>query len=80
MIIKLNIFNMENFLKVINECNGVINLLTQNKERKNINKQYSIQDDLLEKYKKNKDFLHLSLDISNFKDYINIVFFTISDH
>ncbi|MCP1226498.1 ribonuclease HII [Sebaldella sp. S0638] len=80
MIVKLNIFNMENFLQVINECRGAINLLTQGNKRENINGQYGIQNELLKKYKKNKNFLQLSLDIANLKDYTDIVFFTIADY
>ncbi len=80
MIVKLNIFNMENFLQVINECRGAINLLTQGNKRENINGQYGIQSELLKKYKKNKNFLQLSLDIANLKDYTDIVFFTIADY
>ncbi len=80
MIVKLNIFNINNFLKTVNECRGAINLLHQNKKRENINKQYSIQNELLKKHKNNKNFLELSLDIANLKDYMNIVLFTIGDY
>ena len=80
MIVKLNIFNINNFLKTVNECRGTINLLHQNKKRENINKQYSIQNELLKKHKNNKNFLELSLDIANLKDYMNIVLFTIGDY
>mgnify|MGYP003603669332 CR=1 FL=1 len=80
MIVKLNIFNINNFLKTVNECRGAINLLHQNKKRENINKQYSIQNELLKKHKNNKNFLELSLEIANLKDYMNIVLFTIGDY
>ena len=80
MIVKLNIFNINNFFKTVNECRGAINLLHQNKKRENINKQYSIQNELLKKHKNNKNFLELSLDIANLKDYMNIVLFTIGDY
>ena len=80
MIIKLNIFNMEKFLEMLNKCSGAINLLSKDKKRENINKQYVLQNKLLKEHKKNKDFLELSLDITNLKDYINIVFFTIGDY
>ena len=80
MVVKLNIFNIEKFLHTINECTGAVNLLSQNKKRENINKQYSIQNELLKNHTKNKDFLQLSLDISNLKDYMNIVLFSIGDY
>jgi hypothetical protein len=80
MIIKLNIFNIENFLTKVNECSEAINLLYLNKKAKNINKQYGIQNELMKKHKKNNDFLQLSLDISSPKDYLDIVYFTIGDY
>ena len=80
MIVKLNIFNINNFFETVNECRGAINLLHQNKKRENINKQYSIQNELLKKHKNNKNFLELSLEIANLKDYMNIVLFTIGDY
>ena len=67
---------MEKFLEMLNKCSGAINLLSKDKKRENINKQYVLQNKLLKEHKKNKDFLELSLDITNLKDYINIVFFT----
>ena len=80
MIIKLNIFNIDNFFKTINECRETINLLHQDKKRENINKQYNLQNELLKKYKENKNHLQLSLEIPNFKDYMNIVLFAIGDN
>ena len=55
MIIKLNIFNIDNFFKTINECRDTINLLHQNMKRETLNKQYGIQDELLKKHRKNKN-------------------------
>ena len=80
MIVKLNIFNIDNFFKTVNECRGAINLLHQNMKRETLNKQYGIQDELLKKHRKNKNFLKLSLDIANPKDYMDIVLFTIRDY
>ena len=77
---KINKVNINKFLKTVNECRGAINLLHQNKKRENINKQYSIQNELLKKHKNNRNFLELSLDIANLKDYMNIVLFTIGDY
>ena len=80
MIVKLNIFNINNFFKTVNECRGAVNLSQQNMKRENINKQYGIQNELLKKHRKNKNFLKLSLDIANPKDYMDIVLFTIRDY
>ena len=78
-MIKLNVLNMERFLETVNECNGVVNLLNPNGSKKNINKQYGIQSELLEEYRKNKNCLRLSLDVRNSKDYINIVSYYAGD-
>ena len=80
MTIKLSILNIDNFFKTINECRETINLLHQNKKFENINKQYNLQNELLKKYKENKNHLQLSLEIPNFKDYMNIVLFAIGDN
>jgi hypothetical protein len=78
-MVKLNIFNMKRFLETVNECSGSINLLHPDGRKVNINRQYDIQNDLLQKYRKNNNCLKLSLDIPSMKDYLRIVYFTIGD-
>jgi hypothetical protein len=77
-MVKLNIFNMKNFLETVNGCSGPVNLLCSNGRKENI-KEYGIQNGLLQKHKKNKGCLRLSLDMPNPKDYLRIVYFTVGD-
>lgn len=78
-MIKLNILNMKNFLQTVNECSGMVNLLYPDGRKENINKQYGIQNQLLQKYRENKNYLSLSLDIPTPKDYISIVSYYAGD-
>jgi len=78
-MIKLNILNMKNFLQTVNECSGIVNLLYPDGRKENINKQYEVQNQLLQKYKENKNYLPLSLDIPTPKDYISIVSYYAGD-
>jgi len=64
---------MKGFLQMVNECGGAVNLLHPDGSKENINKQYGIQNELLQKYKENKNYLLLSLDIPTPKDYMSIV-------
>lgn len=70
---------MINFLQKVNECNGLVNLLHPDGRKENINKQYGIQEELLQKYRENKNSLRLSLDLPNFKDYMSIVSYYAGD-
>jgi len=80
VVIKLNILkNMNGFLQAVNECDGPINLLGPDGRKENINQQYGIQNELLQKYIENKNYLQLSLDIPTPKDYMKIVFFAIGE-
>ncbi|MGN6710356.1 ribonuclease HII [Anaerocolumna jejuensis] len=78
-MIRLNILNMEDFLRAVNECAGAVNLLQPDGRKENINKQFGIQSELLQRYRENKNFLGLTLDIPVPKDYMNIVFYSIGD-
>ncbi|VBB08214.1 Hypothetical protein LUCI_3483 [Lucifera butyrica] len=78
-MIKLNIFNMDEFLKVVNECIGPVNMLSANGKKININKNETAKLDLERKHAVNGNSLLLCLDIPEAKDYLNIVFFSIGD-
>lgn len=78
-MIKLNILNMKNFLQTVNECSGEINLMYPDGSKKNINKQYEMQDKLLQQYQENKKCLEITLDIQNTEDYISIVSYYAGD-
>lgn len=70
---------MKDFLQAVNACSGVVNLLYSGERMVNINKQYKIQNELLQQYYENKKYLQLILDIPNSKDYMNIVSYYAGD-
>ncbi|MBM6819689.1 ribonuclease HII [Clostridium saudiense] len=79
-MLKLKIFKLNEFLQIVNECIGPVNIIHSDGKKKNINKSYSLQEELKRKYKKNKNCLCLELNIPIPQDYMNIVCFSISDH
>lgn len=78
-VIKLNIMNMTEFLRVVNGCSGVVELLHPDGTVENINKQYNLQQKLQRRYRENNRYLTLALNIPSSKDYMSIVFFTVGD-
>lgn len=72
-MMKLNIINMESFLKTVNQCVGAVYLVSQGGQKRDINESYRIQAELLEKFEKNHRFLPITVEVSNPKDYMNIV-------
>lgn len=78
-MIKFNIFNMKNFLKTVNGCQGEVYLLSPDGKKTNINGQPKIQRELWEQYRQNKNCLKLVLKIPNPKDYMSIVSYYIED-
>jgi len=79
MIIKLNIYNIKDFFHTINECKDNINLLHPDGRKENIKQQYLIQNELLRRYKENKNRLSIALDVPNPKDYMSVVFYYAGD-
>lgn len=75
-MITLRIFDMNGFLKAVDECHGAVNLLHANGKKTNINKQAGVQYLLFEKFKENKNFLRLNLHIPVTNDYLRIVYAT----
>lgn len=73
-MIKLNILDLNDFLHVVNECEGAVNLLYPGGKRENINKEYVAQNELRRTFKENKNYMRLSLDIPSPNDYMSIVF------
>lgn len=79
MNIKLRIFNIKEFLKIVNECTKAVNIIYPNGSKENINSQYCIQKELRDEYYKNQNILNLSLNIPTFKDYLSIINYYIGD-
>lgn len=78
-MMKLNILNMKNFLEIVNKCKSEVHIICPDGEKLNINRQLTIQNKLLEKYRANKNSLLLTLDIPNPQDYMRIVFYYTGD-
>lgn len=72
-MVTLNIWNMKNFLQKVNMCSSEVNLLYPDGRKENINKQYGLQNRLLQQHRENNNHLQLSLDIPDSKDYISVV-------
>lgn len=78
-MVKLNIFDINEFLQTVNSCKGEVNLVTQEGNLENINKKYQRQQELVENHKTNKNFSRLSVNIPNVKDYFKVIFFSIAN-
>ncbi|MEG1877778.1 MAG: ribonuclease HII [Lachnospiraceae bacterium] len=78
-MIKLTVFNLEDFLQTVNGCIGAVKMVEPDGSKLNINKQFEIQSDLRRRYLDNRHCLRLTLDIPNPKDYLKIVYFIIGD-
>ena len=72
-MVMLNIWNMKNFLQKVNMCSGAVNLLYPDGRKEDMNKQYGLQNQLLQKHRENKNHLQLSLDIPDSKDYMSVI-------
>lgn len=78
-MIKLYIFNLEEFLCLADRCSGPVNLLTEGRTPVDIRNSCSVQKNLYQEYRKNGGRLHLGLKIPNVKDYFRLVNFSIGD-
>lgn len=78
-MIKLKVFNMERFLETVNECIGSVMMIDSDGRKQDINRQFEIQSDLRCRHSDNGHCLTLTLDISNPKDYLKVIYFTIED-
>ena len=79
MMLKLNILNMVNFLKTVNECGGPVVLVSPDGKHEVINKQESLQERLLKNYKDNRRSLKMRIDIAEPADYLKIVCYYAGD-
>lgn len=78
-MMKLKIFNMKEFLKVVDTCTGAVNVVYSDGKKVNINKDYEAQGRLWDTYLDNKKCAKISLDIVNPKDYFSIVSYYAGD-
>jgi len=78
-MIKLNIHNMESFLQEIDKCSNNVFLIRTDGHKRLINHCIDTHSELKQNYYDNNRYLSISLDISNYKDYLNLIFYYISN-
>lgn len=78
-MIKVNIFNMNEFLKTVNECVGAVKIIDSDGKKRDITRHDDMQWELRCRHRANRNSLKLTLDVPNSKDYLKIVFFSIGD-
>ena len=78
-MIKVNILNLSNFLKTINQCKGRVSMLVDDGSKVNITRQYSVQQDLSKQYEQNGKCLPLTLAFEEPKDYMAVVCYYAGD-
>ncbi|MCI8429902.1 MAG: ribonuclease HII [Lachnospiraceae bacterium] len=78
-MIKLNILNMENFLKTVNTCKSEVHMLDSKGGKTNINGTGSVQERLMEQFFQSGKCLRLALEIPDPGDYMRIVSYYVGD-
>lgn len=72
-MIKLNILNMNNFLSAVNSCRDKVYMLCPDGSKVNINRQAELQNDLWNRYRQNRNYLQLTVQIPDHRDYMNLI-------
>lgn len=78
-MVKLNIYDMKNFLNTVNACTRKVNMVCADGKRVNISREEEVQGSLWQQYRQNKNCLRIALDIINPKDYMSIVSYYAGD-
>lgn len=78
-MIKLRIFNLEQFLDTADQCLGPVNWLESGGDRIDIRGNKTAQQTLKKRFNEQKGLLILRLHIAEVKDYFKLVFFSIAD-
>lgn len=78
-MIKLYIFNLEEFLCLADRCSGPVNLLSEGEKSVDIRNSCSVQKNLFQEHRENGGRLYLGLKIQNVKDYFRLVNFSIGE-
>ena len=77
-MMRLGILNMKDFLEVVNGCGGDVNIVYPNGKKKDIRRCGDMQRELENRHRLNKNYLTLTLDVPDPKDYLNIVYYVIA--
>ena len=78
-MIKLNILNMENFLKTVNTCRSEVRMLDAKGGKTNINGAGSVQERLMEQFRQSRKCLRLVLEVPDPGDYMRIISYYVGD-
>lgn len=78
-MIKLYIFNLEEFLDLADQCSGPVSLLTKDKKSADIRNNCIIRRNLYREHALNNGRLNLCLNVPEVKDYFRLVNFSIGD-
>lgn len=76
-MIRLYIFDLEEFLCLADQCSGAVNLLTEGGKPADIRNNCNVRRHLYQEYEKNGGRLNLCLKIPEVKDYFRLVNFSI---
>lgn len=78
-MLKLNILNVDRFLKEVNACKGAVKMRCSDGRAVDINRDLPLQEELRVRYRRNKNFLPLVLDVPGRADYMRIVSYYAGD-
>ena len=78
-MVKLNIFNLNDFLDAVNACAGKVNMLCPDGRKLNINRERKVQHSLRQQYFQNNNCLRIALEIPGSGDYMRIVSYYAGD-
>lgn len=78
-MIKVNILNLKGFLETVNQCRGHVMILSQSGKKINITRQYPLQHELEDQYRRNGKHLPLSLVFDDPRDYMAVVSYYAGD-
>lgn len=78
-MIKVNIFNVKDFFKTVNQGTGRVMMLSSGGTKTNIARQDAVQQRLQEQYLENGKCLPLTLEFDNPKDFMSVVSYYAGD-
>lgn len=77
MKIQIPVFHMNDFLKVVNDCDGEVNLLYPDGQKENICREYQLQERLLKRFRDQHNYMKVFLELQKPRDYYAIVMYSI---
>lgn len=78
-MLKINVFNIERFVEVVNHCQGPVNLLTSDGAYKDLRRNDYLQQVVYSVQENNAIGIPLYIDIPVTRDYMRLVYFMMSD-